>query len=319
MNYMMQEREQDSRIPAQSEPAKKKQTSLLWGAVVCSVAALCVSIGALSVALPKAEPEPASEPEAAVEAYAPVDYITYKEHQLPVEDIPLSQWDPTGFRMGENSHISYESGGVSAVPGIDVSAHQKQIDWKKVADSGVRFAMIRMGYRGYGEEGKLMQDEYFHANMKGALEAGLDVGVYFFSQATTVWEAEEEAEMLLQELEGYNVSYPVVFDWERIHNNKARTDEVIGKTVSLMARAFCGRIEQAGYLPGVYFNQNLGYLSLELEQLDNCIFWLAEYDACPDFHYHADLWQYSSTGKVPGIEVPVDLNLSYRDFGAREG
>ena len=130
---------------------------------------------------------------------------------------------------------------------------------------------------------------------------------------------EEEARLLLDSLVGYDVSYPVVFDWERIGSGKARTDEVTGKSIGLMARAFCGLVAQAGYTPGVYFNQNLGYLSLELEQLEDCVFWLAEYDASPDFHYHADLWQYSSTGRVPGIEVPVDLNLSYRDFGQPEG
>ena len=85
-----------------------------------------------------------------------------------------------------------------------------------------------------------------------------------------------------------------------------------------MARAFCGMVEQAGYTPGVYFNQNLGYLSLELDELTDCVFWLAQYDERPDFHYHADLWQYSSRGKVPGISVPVDLNLSYKNFNEPE-
>jgi len=327
MNYIMQERENESRVPtpAVQEPTRKapgvhKSHPLLWAALVCSVSALAVSLGALAVALPKDEPEPAPVSEPIAEAYSPEEYITYKEHQLPLmEELAVSAWAQSGFKRAENGWLSYENGDVTALQGIDVSSHQGEIDWKAVAGSGIDFAMIRAGYRGYGEEGRLLSDERFHENMKGALEAGLDVGVYFFSQAVNVWEAEEEARLLLEALEGYEVSFPVDFDWERIAGGNARTDEVAGKSIALMARAFCGLVEQAGYIPGVYFNQNLGYLSLELDELDGCVFWLAEYDAKPDFYYHADLWQYSSTGTVPGIDTPVDLNLSYRDFGAAEG
>lgn len=318
MNYIMQERENESRVPAPVPARRTEKTAhpLLWAALGCSVLALCLSIEALTVSLPKEEPEPAQAPPEAVETWAPEEYITYKEHQLPIEEeLAVSAWNADGFTAGENGWISYESGGITALQGIDVSSHQKEIDWNAVAASGIDFAMIRAGYRGYGEEGRLLPDERFHENMKGALEAGLDVGVYFFSQATTVWEAEEEARLLLEHLAGYDISYPVVFDWERIGSGNARTDEVVGKSIGLMARTFCSLVADAGYTPGVYFNQNLGYLSLDLAELDNCVFWLAEYDAKPDFYYHADLWQYSSKGTVPGISTPVDLNLSFRDFG----
>lgn len=321
MNYIMQEREPEQRtpVPVKPKPDVHKPHPLLWAALACSVLALGVSLGALVMVSPEDTPEPAQvqEPEAA--AYSPEAYITYKEHQLPLEEeLAVSAWEPSGFTAEENGWLSYESGGVTALRGIDVSSHQGEIDWKAVAAAGIDFAMIRAGYRGYGEEGRLVQDERFHENMKGALEAGLDVGVYFFSQAVNVWEAEEEAQLLLDSLEGYPVSFPVVFDWERIHTGTARTDAVAGKSIALMARTFCSLVEQAGYTPGVYFNQNLGYLSLDLAALDGCVFWLAEYDAQPDFYYHADLWQYSSTGSVPGIDTAVDLNLSYRDFGAAE-
>jgi len=326
MNYIMQERENESHVPApvrqeheRKSPGVHKPNALPWAAMACSVAALCLSIGALVITLPKDEPEPIEAPEPAVEAYSPEEYITYKEHQLPLEEeLAVSAWDHTGFTVDESGWLSYESGGVTALRGIDVSSHQGEIDWKAVAKSGVDFAMIRAGYRGYGEEGRLLSDERFHQNMKGALEAGLDVGVYFFSQAINVWEAEEEARLVLESLAEYEVRFPVVFDWERISGGNARTDEVAGKSIALMARAFCGLVKQAGYTPGVYFNQNLGYLSLDLAELDGCVFWLAEYDQRPDFYYHADLWQYSSTGTVPGIDTPVDLNLSYRDFGAAQ-
>ena len=305
---------------AEVRTGAKGHAALPWAALICAVAALAVSFGALKLAWPAPEPKP--EPVAvqeSVPAYAPVEYITYKEHQLPVEEgLAVSAWEPMGFTRQENGWIRYESGEVTALQGIDVSSHQGKIDWEAVAESGISFAMIRVGYRGYGEEGRLVLDEQFHPNMQGAINAGLDVGVYFFSQATSVWEAEEEAKLLLNALEGYEVTWPVVFDWERIAESSARTDGVAGKSVGLMARAFCGMVEQAGYTPGVYFNQNLGYLSLELDELTDCVFWLAQYDERPDFHYHADLWQYSSRGKVPGISVPVDLNLSYKNFNEPE-
>ena len=310
----------DLTIPEEVRTPAKKRAVLPWAAMICSAAALAVSVGALKLAWPAPEPvpEPAAEQES-VPAYAPLEYITYKEHQLPLEEeLAVSAWDPEGFVRQENGWLRYESGGVTALQGIDVSSHQGKIDWKAVAESGISFVMVRAGYRGYGEEGRLVLDEQFHPNMQGAINAGLDVGVYFFSQATTVWEAQEEAELLLKALEGYRVTYPVVFDWERIGSGPARTDEVPGKSVGLMARAFCGMVEQAGYQPGVYFNQNLGYLSLELEELGDCVFWLAEYDERPDFYYHADLWQYSSRGTVPGISTPVDLNLSYRNYNEPE-
>ena len=311
----------ERRTQPQHPAPNRKPPSLLWAALVCSVAALVVSLGALSIAWPDKEPEPEPVSMEEPEAYSSPEqqYITYKEHQLPLEEeLAVSAWDHAGFEEDEKGWLSYDAGGVTALQGIDVSSHQGEIDWQKVADSGISFAMIRAGYRGYGEEGRLVSDERFHDNMRGALEAGLDVGVYFFSQATNVWEAEEEARLLLEALEGYTVTYPVVFDWERIHNGNARTDGMVGKSIGLMARTFCNVVEEAGYTPGVYFNQNLGYLSLELGELNHCVFWLAEYDDRPDFYYHADLWQYSSTGTVPGIETPVDLNLSFRDFGAQE-
>lgn len=307
------EESRESRIQPPARRSSGPGRGVLWAALCCSAAALALSIGALTMAWPKAEPEPVSEPEA-VEAFSPVEYLTYRNHQLPIDgELAVNAWNPSDFSRDDRGWTLCEG----AVTGIDVSSHQGEIDWERVADSGVEFAMIRAGYRGYGPEGKLMEDEKFHTNIQSALAAGLDVGVYFFSQATNVWEAEEEAQLLLRSLEGYPVTYPVVFDWERIHHSAARTDGVEGKTVTLMAQAFCAQVEQAGYTPGVYFNQDMGYLELELDQLSEHAFWLAEYDAAPEFYYHFDLWQYTSQGAVPGISTPVDLNLSFRDFGSQ--
>lgn len=321
MNYMMHNDRTELRpLEEKKERTVRSHSPLVWAALGCSAVALVLSLGALKMAWP--EPVEGQAPESAsiqgqeqAAFSGPGQYITFRDHQVPIEEeLAVNAWEPAGFTQRENGWLGYESGGVTALAGIDVSAHQGEIDWNRVADSGIKFAMIRAGYRGYGEEGKLVLDERFHENVTGALSAGLDVGVYFFSQAKNVWEAEEEAQLLLEELEGYEVAYPVVFDWESIHHSPARTDDVVGKSVTLMAETFCGLVEQAGYTPGVYFNQSLAYLDLDLTRLQHCVFWLAEYDERPDFYYHADLWQYSSTGKVPGIDTPVDLNLAFRDF-----
>ena len=157
-------------------------------------------------------------------------------------------------------------------------------------------------------------DERFQANMEGALEAGLDVGVYFFSQATTVAEAEEEADFVLEAIRSYPVRYPVVFDWEYITTGQARTEGMDGQGITQCAAAFCELVSVAGYTPMVYFNQDMGYLVYDLKSLDSSLFWLAEYDSKPDFYYDFDMWQYTHTGTVPGIEGSVDLNLAFRDF-----
>ena len=258
-----------------------------------------------------AEP-PVEEPE---EAEVPV--VVFREQEIPMEQVPLNEYNPAAFITRDSGQITYEANGLEAVPGIDVSEFQGDINWKQVKDSGMEFAIIRVGLRGYGTAGNIVMDKNFEKNITGALDAGLKVGVYFFSQAINMDEAREEAQFVLDAIAGYPISYPVVFDWERITNGQnARTDGLSGKAVTMCASAFCEVVEDAGYQPAVYFNQTLGYLSLELEQLVDYPFWLAAYTSKPNFYYHFDMWQYSATGLLPGIQGHVDLNLSFRDFAA---
>ncbi len=233
--------------------------------------------------------------------------------QLPQEDdprdqLPKNNYDPHGF-YEENGILFYESDGVKGVPGVDVSAYQTEIDWQAVKDAGVEFAMIRVGYRGYST-GKLDLDDCFLSHIQGALDAGLDVGVYFFSQALTPEEAEEEANYVLTWIEGYDITYPVVFDWEEV-DTEARTDEMNMLMLTSCAQRFCQVIEQAGYEAGVYFNQAYGYQQLNLVSLKDHTFWLAEYSQAPTFYYDFELWQYTNEGTVPGIDGPVDLNIRF--------
>lgn len=216
------------------------------------------------------------------------------------------------YRNGE--YISYSGEGRNILQGIDVSQFQGEIDWEKVHGDGVDFAMIRAGYRGY-TEGLIYEDERFRENAEGASDAGIRVGVYFFSQATTPEEAAEEAEFLLGVIADYNISLPVVFDWETIGIEPARTDGVTGRGATECCLAFCDTIEKAGYEPGVYFYRRLGYYEYDLPRIANAgiRLWAAAIGDYPDFYYDHDIWQYSFTGKVAGIHTDVDLDLYFAD------
>lgn len=228
----------------------------------------------------------------------------------PLEGMPLNPYDRDAFGLDEKGRVTYEHNGRRAKAGIDVSTHQKDVDWQAVAADGVEFAMLRLGHRGYSEGG-LFLDQTFEQNLQGALDAGLEVGVYFFSQAVTPKEAEEEADYVLETLGGQELSLPIAFDWESIPGDEARTDGLDGTMMTRCAAAFCKRIEDAGYRPAVYFNQTQGYLHYDLRDLTDYELWLAEYDPAPDFYYHFDLWQYSHTGRVDGIQGDVDLDLAF--------
>lgn len=191
--------------------------------------------------------------------------------------------------------------------GIDVSAYQGRINWHAVAISGVEFAIIRVGYRGY-ENGLLNEDEYAQQNYLGAKAAGLRVGAYFFSQATTPEEALEEAEFLLEATQDWQMDMPVVFDWEYVGED-ARTAQMNREGVMACIRAFNDRITQAGHRPMVYFNPDHAENFLDLEALAEYPFWLALYAENMDFAYQVDMWQYTSQGSVPGIRGDVDINL----------
>ena len=174
---------------------------------------------------------------------------------------------------------------------------------------GAIVAMIRVGYRGY-TEGEIQPDDYFTQNIEGALAAGLDVGVYFFSQALDEKEAIDEANFVLESIKDYPLSYPVIFDWEDIQAD-ARTDGMDSVQLTKNAIAFCAAVEKAGYRAGVYFNQRFGYEEFDLESLQDYVFWLAEYNETPSFSYHFQLWQYCNDGRVDGIQTDVDLNLAF--------
>ena len=154
-------------------------------------------------------------------------------------------------------------------------------------------------------------DDYYERNMRGALDAGLQVGVYFFSQAIDAREAAEEARFVLEQIKPYDVTFPVVFDWEIVGGSSARTYTVSRQTLCDAARAFCDTVKDAGYDPMFYFTRYLGYRKYILRNLADYGFWYAEYESTPRIAFDFDVWQYSETGQVDGIEGAVDLNLYF--------
>ncbi len=220
---------------------------------------------------------------------------------------PRNPYGPLDFQYLDGKYLSLTNG--EGRMGIDVSAHQGNIDWQAVAAAGVDFAMIRVAYRGYGS-GELKQDKFAAQNLQGAIDAGLDVGVYLFSQAISTQEATEEAEFLLSIIKDYNITMPVVYDWEYV-NDTARTANVNKRTVTECTKVFLSAVKEAGYQPMVYFSPYHIQNQIHLEELKDFDFWLALYSDRMRFPYAVDMWQYTCEGSVPGISTNVDINIQF--------
>ena len=195
--------------------------------------------------------------------------------------------------------------------GIDVSKWQGSIDWGAVAASGINFAIIRVGYRG-ATTGALIEDPYFKANIAGATRAGIKVGVYFFTQAVNEIEAVEEASMVLKLISGYRVTYPVFIDTERATNGRA--NGLDRNTRTAVVSAFCRTIANGGYKPGVYASKSWYNNQLNASSLNSYCIWVAQYNSSCTYSGKYDIWQYTSTGKVPGISGNVDMNIGYTGY-----
>lgn len=232
-----------------------------------------------------------------------------------LEELARHTYDQEQLVHDENQMMHYyENGEVISHQGIDVSKYQGEIDWEAVADTGVEYAFIRVGIRGY-TEGEVIGDASFEDNIKGALKNDIDVGVYFFTQATSVEEAEEEARYVLDQIEPYDVTYPVVIDIESVANEQARTAELTAQERTQYCIAFCDMIREAGYTPMIYGNIKTFMMMLDLRQLEEYDKWYAYYDDQIYYPYAFTFWQYTDTGTVDGIEGKVDRNICFTEYG----
>lgn len=228
-----------------------------------------------------------------------------------LEELAKNTYDPEAFMAdGDGVMHYYEDGERVSHKGIDVSKYQDKIDWEKVASDEVEYAFIRLGIRGY-TEGDIIEDETFEDNIKGALKNDIDVGVYFFTQALSEEEAEEEAAYVIESIAPYQVKYPIVLDVESVTSTKARGNDLTREERTQYCIAFCEKIKEAGYTPMIYGNLKTFTLLLDIEELEDYDKWFAYYDESYYFPYDFKIWQYTNKGKVAGIKGDVDLNISF--------
>ncbi len=221
----------------------------------------------------------------------------------------------TGWHVIQGISYFFNTDGVrSDCMGIDVSRWNGNINWSQVKAAGIDFAIIRVGYRGYGT-GALVEDPLARANLAGASAAGIKIGVYVFSQAINLEEAVQEASMALEIVKGYRLDYPIFIDSEYSTSAKdGRADSLSTAQRTAICEAFCKTIANSGYRTGVYASKSWFMYQLNVSSLEQYIIWLAHYTTATDYTRRFDMWQYTSTASVPGISGNVDMNFSYLNY-----
>ena len=290
-----------------TETRERKRT-LLWvfSGILLALILLEVVL-LLNIQMPKPEDEepiivPATAAVPSTETTADTEPTTVPTTESP---IPLSRFTEEDFQ-----YIGEYLGCTAAdyMLGVDVSKYQGEVNWEQVRQAGMEFAMIRVGGRGYGQEGKMYTDPMADANYQGAKAAGLLVGAYFFSQATNAEEAVEEAQYALELTQNWELDMPIVFDWEYI-SQEARTANIGPDVLTECAKAFCEEIIAAGKEPMIYVCP--WFFLPNLEELTQYKQWLALYNDEMSYQYHFDMWQYTSTAVVPGIQGDADVNIFF--------
>lgn len=228
-----------------------------------------------------------------------------------LEGVPVNTLNNDNFTADANFKYYNENGKAASLEGIDISSYSGDVDWEKVKASGIDFAIIRVGGRGYGDAGEMYPDDKAIEYINGAKDVGIKVGAYFFSQAVTTAEAIEEADYVKEILGDIKLDFPVAYDWEIIKDDEARTDSVSAAQATECARAFCDRIKEHGYTPMLYSPSRELYFKYDLSRLSDIDIWYCEYANVPTFYYEFSMWQYSASGTVDGIDGAVDLNICF--------
>lgn len=283
-----------SGAPVPQQPTPRKGVTVAPGIIIAICAVIIVLVVALVVVTLSAL-NSTSQP-------AP-------QTSTPVEEVD-HRWDDLTWENGR-AYFS-ENGQVTSQTGIDVSEHQGWIDWNAVSNDNIDFAYIRLGNRGY-TEGVIFQDQYYEYNIDAAREAGLDLGVYFFSQAINEEEAREEAEFVLEKLDGRTLDLPIAWDHEVVADSNGRANNIDRKTLTKCAQAFFEVIEAAGYDTILYGNTH-DLERIDLEALGSEPVWLAEYDVDkPTPKLALTMWQYTNGATVSGVDGAVDLDIRFKN------
>lgn len=233
-------------------------------------------------------------------------------HFIPILDtLKKNDYSTENLQVLETGEYQYvENGQVTSYKGIDVSKFQGRIDWDAVAADGVQFAFIRVGNRGYGS-GKILNDENFKRNIEGATKAGIKVGVYFYTQALNETELMEEVDYVLEKIAPYQIDCPVVYDVEMVSGDEGRMNALTAEERTYLTKLFCDSMEAAGYKSMIYMNLEMAAMRLDLEELEEYDKWFAYYNPELYFPYDYQVWQYSESGTVAGVDGTVDMNICF--------
>lgn len=267
----------------------------------------------------KAEEEAAAKAAAEAAAAAAKTSSDVVEESSDAKEAAVVEDEPANMELLETKDMCF---------GIDVSHYQsdkKKIDWAKVKASGMDFVIIKCGGRSTGSDGALYTDKAFEKNIEGALANGLQVGIYFFSQAINTKEAAAEAEYCINLIKKYNIVYPVAFDWESAKGYRVAKYKISKSALTSICTTFADKVANAGYTPMIYFCRNDWYDIVDAKTLTSKYkVWLAMYykknyytskrwsadESGPDFKYNYDMWQYGVTDTVDGIDGYVDMDVS---------
>ena len=273
---------------------------------------------------PTPAPQPTEEPETEEEddpstdgKHTLVQYADGEEEWVLISPyLPKHEYDFTKLVCQSELMKYYENGKQTSFVGADISKLQDYVDFGKLKKAGIDFVMLRVGARGYGT-GQLILDERFSENIKRATDAGLEVGVYFFSQAISEAEAVEEANMVIQNISEYKITYPVAFDMELIENDSARTDVLTRAEKTTVTKAFLDTVAAAGYKTMIYGNKEWLIKEIDMSKLTAYDVWLSQAGDIPDYPYRFAMWQYNFEGSVDGIAGYVGLNICFINYAEK--
>lgn len=232
--------------------------------------------------------------------------------------IAKNDYDYTGLVYEEPYMRYYADGKKVSRQGVKIDDSYGTINFSQVEDDGVDYCIIRIGKRGYAT-GVVSLDENYLNYIQGAKEAGLGIGVSFFSQAVNEAEAVEEATLVVQALQQAEIKpdYPVVFDMEPVNHDASRTESLTKTQLTAITKAFCNTISQNGYTPAVYGNKYWLLRKLDLTQLSGYNIWLSKEGDVPDYPYEFAMWEYKQDAQIDGIAGNVSLSISFIDYEMR--
>jgi len=247
---------------------------------------------------------------------AVVDDKGNKKYYEILSKVDKNEYDLEEYLVNTDGALTYKDGKRESVKGIDLSKYNGTVDFKKLKDAGVDFVMLRLGLRGYGT-GAISLDEKFVEYAQNAALNNIAVGAYFYSQAITEAEALEEANYIVGAVTNFNIKYPIAIDVEKVSEEDARTSKLTNKERTAIVKTFCDTVKSFGYKPAIYAERNMLITGLNLEELNGFDIWLADTNVPTDFPYKFNMWQYTQSGKVDGVEGPVDMDLSFVNYEQR--